>query len=75
MPCIQALRNTRMLAAYARIDERVQLLGYAIKHMAKVFAMFAVENSISSVQLRISLVISKMLIINRSFHGSKLLSH
>jgi len=53
MPCIQALRNTWMLAAYARIDERVQLLGYAIKHMAKVFAMFAVESSISGAQLSV----------------------
>jgi len=42
-----------MLATYASIDERVQLLGYAIKHMAKVFAMFAVENSISSIQLSV----------------------
>ena len=25
-----------MLAAYANIDERVQLLGYALKEMAKV---------------------------------------
>ena len=32
----QAVRNTRMLAAYANIDERVQLLGYALKEMAKV---------------------------------------
>ena len=33
---LQAVRNTRMLAAYANIDERVQLLGYALKEMAKV---------------------------------------
>jgi len=44
-----ALRNTRMLAAYARIDERVQLLGYAIKHMAKVCDMGdAASGSLSS---------------------------
>ena len=33
---MQAVRNTQMLAAYANIDERVQLLGYALKEMAKV---------------------------------------
>lgn len=28
-----------MLAAYANIDERVQLLGYALKEMAKVHSI------------------------------------
>ncbi len=33
---LQALQNTKMLAAYASMDERVRPLGYAVKHMAKV---------------------------------------
>ena len=36
---MQAVRNTQMLAAYANIDERVQLLGYALKEMAKVHSI------------------------------------
>ena len=35
---LQAMRNTKMVAAYASIDERVKILGYAIKHFAKVSA-------------------------------------
>ena len=33
---LQAMRNTKMLAAYASIDERVRILGYTVKHFAKV---------------------------------------
>lgn len=33
---LQALRNTRMLATYSNIDERVKPLGYALKYFAKV---------------------------------------
>lgn len=32
----QALRNTKLIAAYASFDERVRYMGYAIKHFAKV---------------------------------------
>ena len=33
---LKALRNTKLIAAYAFFDERVRLLGYAVKHFAKV---------------------------------------
>ena len=33
---IQALHNTQLLAAYASIDKRVQVLGYVLKEFAKV---------------------------------------
>ena len=33
---LQALRNTKLIFAYASLDERVRHLGYAIKHFAKV---------------------------------------
>ena len=32
----KALHNTEMLATYARVDERVQILGIALKQFAKV---------------------------------------
>jgi len=32
----KALHNTEMLAAYARVDDRVQTLGIALKRFAKV---------------------------------------
>ena len=33
---MQALRNTKLLATYAKIDARVPELGCALKHLAKV---------------------------------------
>ena len=33
---MQALRNTKLIAAYAIFDQRVRLLGYAVKFFAKV---------------------------------------
>lgn len=33
---MQALRNTKMIAAYAYFDNRVRILGYFIKLFAKV---------------------------------------
>ena len=33
---IQALHNTELLATYASIDKRVQVLGYVLKEFAKV---------------------------------------
>ena len=35
-----ALENTELLLSYGRIDERVRLLGYALKYFAKVSTMF-----------------------------------
>jgi len=32
----KALHNTEMLATYARVDDRVQTLGIALKRFAKV---------------------------------------
>ena len=31
-----ALHNTKMLSVYAGVDERVRVLGYAVKHFSKV---------------------------------------
>ena len=33
---LQALHNTQLLAHYAKIDERVQVMGYVLKEFAKV---------------------------------------
>lgn len=33
---VLALENTRMLAAYCQVDERVAILGYTVKIFAKV---------------------------------------
>ena len=33
---IQALHNTELLATYANIDKRVQVMGYVLKEFAKV---------------------------------------
>ena len=35
-----AQRNTDLLLTYCRIDERIRPLGYALKHFAKVNALF-----------------------------------
>ena len=35
---MQALRNTKLLAAYTKIDSRVPELGCALKHLAKVYS-------------------------------------
>ena len=38
-----------MLAAYARIDDRVRVLGYAVKHFAKVSSYFILVRNLSYV--------------------------
>ncbi|GBM53145.1 Terminal uridylyltransferase 4 [Araneus ventricosus] len=44
-----ALVNTEMLEAYTKIDSRVQVLGYALKHLAKVLGICdASRGSLSS---------------------------
>lgn len=45
----QALRNTKLLAAYTRIDSRVPELGCALKHLAKVSSSCLSNHHIASV--------------------------
>ena len=44
---IQALHNTELLATYASIDKRVQVLGYVLKEFAKVITKHNIIMSIS----------------------------
>ena len=73
---LQALRNTKLIATYASMDDRIRLLGYALKYFAKVkcFSCWAVGRELVLSHVYVSMTLYQLQIANVSTYISFLVA-